>query len=671
MKEHRNHSLGKFVVYYLIIATAITVAISPDSSINNKKETLVILPNWGRYENPALPWSEDLYLDEDFTGFTTFEYSLPGGIFLGADWGNRMNKQAAWVVAEDTTATEVVNIYEKIVEGLQERGFYDYKIILLNPKNPSWRRLNIEKLENIDDKNLMIVGYSDTNPQIDPILEVGTRQIPNPTDKKTITFRKPEGAKTVMFRSKHTGWDNDIPMQPNPKDPNLLEIDISQFKLSKGTHEFKFFIDGQWEEGDNRELWVDNAGLLTIEDYLEEQTRYSKVLEKFKAPNAEAVKNWVDSHGDKKLSERWNLFNTKDLMKLALVSTGAWDPNKLPNKKSPQNNGLEYVHISKGYTPQAYFKNFHQSEFWNEMLIDNLATGKNLQELVPNAAEEEFARVLKSLPQQTRTELVYDPYLHLIARSRAIDRARRHYELDPATHEDPDGYAPNYIARELGYGLPKSYGSGRKGRGGNALESAAYVSLNPFNPPRPTGHKGLSEARNFLTAGFMLSKSGHRNHMVGNGIHNNQTRYGIGYVEAIRTLRKGNKTQPNSRVKYIVVITAPPSSTELPKLDAETIREFITLTPAQRKLRKKNAPDKKEPLTSAEIINNKNDEYNNFPATLSVNGKVFKNVSLKKEFPQSIFIKHDGGTTFINKNEIPEKIKEKLLGTTREATVGQ
>lgn len=545
------------------------------------KDTVVVLPNWGRYENPALPWSEDLNLDDNFTGFTAFEHSLLGGIALGADWAKRMDKKAVWVVAEDTTATELVNVYEDLVSELKSRGFDNYRVILLNPRSPSWRRLDLDKLESITDSNLMVVGYESEKPAQSTILEVGQRIPPNDESKKLLRFKKPADTKSVVVRIAPKGWERDIPLQPSQADESILELDVSSLKLPLGQHEFKFFIDGEWEEGDNRELWIDDQGLLSVAEYEAQQKRYAQILKKFPAPGAEAVEAWVDSHNDRALSERWQLFNTKDLMKLALVAAGAWEPGMLPDKKSPQNNGLESVHISRGYTPQAYFKNFHQSEFWNEMLIDSLSSGKNLQELVPNAAEKEFARVLKSLPQQKRKELVYDPYLHLVARSKALDLARRHYPLN-LEHTDPEGYGPNYTARELGYGLPKEYGTGKNGRSGNALESAAFGSLNPANPPRLTGSKGLIDIGGFLN-GFMNSASGHREHMVGEGIHHDQTHYGIGYAESVTTLRRGNQTQPNTRMKYIVVITAPPSTTELPELSAQTIREFVTMTPAERK----------------------------------------------------------------------------------------
>jgi hypothetical protein len=57
------------------------------------------------------------------------------------------------------------------------------------------------------------------------------------------------------------------------------------------------------------------------------------------------------------------------------------------------------------------------------------------------------------------------------------------------------------------------------------------------------------------------------------------------------------------------------------------------------------------------------DELKGFPATFSVNGNTYLNVSLTKEFPKTLFIKHDGGTTFIDRGDLSPRQVNALLST--------
>ncbi len=256
MKEQRPYSLVKAIVYYLVIAAASTLAsspastdaIAPESSNEPQKSVGIILPNWGRYEDPTLPVSQDYHLDDYYTGFTSFSYHIIDLLKLGIDWANSGGKEEAWIIAEDTTATQLINYYEEIVTALHEKGFYDYKIILLNPRGPSWRPIDLDKLDAINDPNLMIVTYDPQTPTTTEVLEVGSRALPYDETRRLIRFKKPTNAKSVTLRTAAKGWETDIDLQPSVNDPQILEIDRTTLNLPKGKNEFKFYINGDWEE---------------------------------------------------------------------------------------------------------------------------------------------------------------------------------------------------------------------------------------------------------------------------------------------------------------------------------------------------------------------------------------------------------------------------------------
>jgi|GEM_PF-4817180 len=55
--------------------------------------------------------------------------------------------------------------------------------------------------------------------------------------------------------------------------------------------------------------------------------------------------------------------------------------------------------------------------------------------------------------------------------------------------------------------------------------------------------------------------------------------------------------------------------------------------------------------------------------SLTVDEVTYSNVTLKKEYPRSLFIKHDGGTAFIERSALSEEQIAELLGGTGEAVV--
>lgn len=53
-------------------------------------------------------------------------------------------------------------------------------------------------------------------------------------------------------------------------------------------------------------------------------------------------------------------------------------------------------------------------------------------------------------------------------------------------------------------------------------------------------------------------------------------------------------------------------------------------------------------------------------SSLTVGEVIYENVTLKKEYPQSFFIQHDGGTVFIDRSALSEEQIADLLGVARE-----
>ncbi len=141
--------------------------------------------------------------------------------------------------------------------------------------------------------------------------------------------------------------------------------------------------------------------------------------------------------------------------------------------------------------------------------------------------EQALAARLVNDPGQHRNrfELTRDPILTAVARSRAIDMAKRRY----FSHVNPDGNGPNYLARAAGYPLPSGWGTSRAG---NYVESIG------------AGYRTAEEA----WQGWMKS-SPHRTHLLATqSFYRNQTNVGIGYCY--------DPASPYQR--YWVILTAPP-----------------------------------------------------------------------------------------------------------------
>jgi len=150
----------------------------------------------------------------------------------------------------------------------------------------------------------------------------------------------------------------------------------------------------------------------------------------------------------------------------------------------------------------------------------------SLHGITPNAVEIQIANLAINHPDQARPTMVYDPLLNLVARTKALDLARRGY----FAHVDPDGYGPNKAVQLAGYGLPDWWG--------DDLDSNYIESIGG----------GYSSAQAAFD-GWMNS-AGHRRHLLAESdFYAGQTRYGVGYAEL--------SGSPYRR--YYVFLSAPPN----------------------------------------------------------------------------------------------------------------
>jgi uncharacterized protein YkwD len=169
--------------------------------------------------------------------------------------------------------------------------------------------------------------------------------------------------------------------------------------------------------------------------------------------------------------------------------------------------------------------------------------------LARNSQEREIARLVAAHPLQGRPRLVHDAHLHLVARAKARDMARRNY----FGHVDPDRIGPNHVVRMTGFRLPSYYASNRRA---NNVESLAAG----------TNH---TPAKAFQA---WLKSSGHRRHLLASeAFYQEQTRFGVGYAKS-----------PGSRFKnYYVFFSAPPSTPRLTPPSKQMRNLFLKNTPRQ------------------------------------------------------------------------------------------
>jgi glycosidase len=115
--------------------------------------------------------------------------------------------------------------------------------------------------------------------KIEPkILKINEFFLPVPEDRKTIKFQKPKESSYVEIRTNHDNWEKGIPLEIDKDNPEILTFDVSTWKLPEGRHEFKFVIDGKFEEGPNRTIWIDGEGLMQKDQLSQIQRKTTWVL---------------------------------------------------------------------------------------------------------------------------------------------------------------------------------------------------------------------------------------------------------------------------------------------------------------------------------------------------------------------------------------------------------
>ena len=109
-------------------------------------------------------------------------------------------------------------------------------------------------------------------------------------------------------------------------------------------------------------------------------------------------------------------------------------------------------------------------------------------------------------PEQNHLRLERNVILAQTAQEHCNDMANRNY----FSHTNPEGYGPNYLARQNGYSLPSGYGQENNS---NDIESLGAGFLSPED--------ALFTLINYSPA--------HRAHLLGEGNFQHQENFGIGY----------------------------------------------------------------------------------------------------------------------------------------------
>lgn len=169
--------------------------------------------------------------------------------------------------------------------------------------------------------------------------------------------------------------------------------------------------------------------------------------------------------------------------------------------------------------------------------------------LATNQQERAVAKLVRNHPKQGRPRLVHDSYLHLVARAKALDMAKRDY----FGHVDPDGIGANHRLKMTGYGLPDYYAQQRDVTNIEALAA------------------GDRHTPKVAFAAWMNSPD-HRVHVLATDpFFADQTRFGVGYAKSVRS----------KYTHYYVFVSAPPSTAKLRPLTKKKVNLFLRKTPRQ------------------------------------------------------------------------------------------
>lgn len=88
------------------------------------------------------------------------------------------------------------------------------------------------------------------------------RHLPGDPPTVWLEYQHPTAVRRVEMATSADGWSGRHPMQMQPRGQHWV-MDIRPLNLPFGRHEFKFIIEGEWESGPNRTLFINEEGLLT------------------------------------------------------------------------------------------------------------------------------------------------------------------------------------------------------------------------------------------------------------------------------------------------------------------------------------------------------------------------------------------------------------------------
>lgn len=95
------------------------------------------------------------------------------------------------------------------------------------------------------------------NPGLEPVLGPKVHAVPGVTRSRMLYYRQ-RGVTNVSVAGSW-GWTRKHPMERRGE---TWGLDITELGIGLGRHEFKFLPDGEWEEGDNRMLFLNEEGVL-------------------------------------------------------------------------------------------------------------------------------------------------------------------------------------------------------------------------------------------------------------------------------------------------------------------------------------------------------------------------------------------------------------------------
>jgi hypothetical protein len=80
-----------------------------------------------------------------------------------------------------------------------------------------------------------------------------------------LKYEKPDGANLVEIRGSFDDWQTGHPLEASTDDAAVVQIDLKSLNLAEGKYEFKFLVDGKFEDGENRTLQIGADGLVSEE----------------------------------------------------------------------------------------------------------------------------------------------------------------------------------------------------------------------------------------------------------------------------------------------------------------------------------------------------------------------------------------------------------------------